>query len=86
MNLDGLQMRCAAWMLRGPIQSPVETLTLAEVASGTSAVYPLLEVRARVLYCKGGSPKKRRQNNACLENKISTSWLNEVKAVEVVCR
>jgi len=45
MNLDGLQTRCAAWMLRGPIQSPLETLTLAEAASGASAVYPLLEVQ-----------------------------------------
>lgn len=45
MNLDGLQMRCAAWMLWGPIQSSLETLTLAEVASGASAVYPLLEVQ-----------------------------------------
>lgn len=38
---------------------------------------------ACVLYRKGGSPKKRRQNRPCLENKISASWLNKVKAVEV---
>lgn len=79
-NLDGLQMPCAAWMLWGLIQSPLETLTA--LLSGLRGKCSLS--LACVLFRKGGSPKKRLQNNnACLENKPLASWLTKVKAVEV---
>lgn len=78
-NLDGLQMPCAAWMLWGPIQSPLETLTAR--LSGLRGKCSLSS--ACVLFCKGGSPVKRLQNNACLENKPLASWLTKVKPVEV---
>lgn len=78
-NLDGLQMPFAAWMLWGLIQSPLETLTarLSGLRGKCSLSFACL------LFCKGGSPKKWLQNNACLENKPLASWLAKVKAVEV---
>lgn len=53
-----LQTRRAAWMLGGAIQSPLETLTLAQVASGASALYPLLEAQSVSSAVKEGLLKR----------------------------